>query len=74
MEYKINKELLSNSLEMCTGSYVEEGRPLAPKGTKCKSPCIYKGGLWGASYCLTNLTDKANGWGAECVLCSGNIS
>ena len=59
---------------MCTGSYVEEGRQLAPKGTKCESPCIYDDpGRWGASYCKTNLTDKENGWGAECVLCSGNI-
>ena len=57
---------------MCTGSYTEEGKPLAATGTKCESPCIHEGGRWGASFCYTNLTDKENGWGAECVPCSGN--
>ena len=56
---------------MCTGSYTEVGRTLATKGTRCESPCIHKGGRWGASFCYTNLTDKENGWGAECVPCSG---
>ena len=70
LEIKLFKYHLS---EMCTGSYTEENRTLAAKGTKCEGPCIHKGGRWGASYCNTNLTDKENGWGAECVLCSGNI-
>ena len=58
-------------LDMCSGSYTHAEKTLAPKGTRCESPCIHKAGYWGASYCETNLTDKANGWGAECVPCSG---
>ena len=70
--YKLEIKLFKyNLLEMCTGSYTEVGRTLATKGTRCESPCIHKGGRWGASFCYTNLTDKENGWGAECVPCSG---
>ena len=61
--------------EMCTGNFVRED--LAPKGTKCVSPCIFRGGYWGTSFCWTNMTDMINndgyGWGAECVPCSGML-
>ena len=65
------KLLKYNLLDMCTGSYTDVGTTLAPKGTRCESPCIHKADRWGASFCYTNLTDKTNGWGAECVPCSG---
>ena len=67
-------------LEMCTGSVVEndKGESIAPKGTKCVSPCIFRADYYGASFCWTNLTDWMNnegyGWGAECVPCSGRFS
>ena len=61
---------------MCTGN-APEYEYLAPKGTKCVSPCIFRGGYWGTSFCWTNMTDMINndgyGWGAECVPCSGML-
>ena len=80
LSFDVYKEqlVMSNISGMCSGGYQEKGRSLAPKGTMCeheegKNPCIYAEGNWGASYCITNSADKDDGWGAECVPCSGII-
>ena len=54
--------------EVCTGNYEESnGVQRAAPGTKCKSDCIHKDGVWGSSYCYTE--DDKSQWGAECTLC-----
>ena len=52
---------------MCTGSFVENGRP--PLGTKCAKPCVQQSGRWGWSWCYTKQDESQ--WGAECVDCPG---
>ena len=52
---------------MCTGSFVENGRP--PLGTKCAKPCVQQSGRWGWSWCYTKQDESQ--WGAECENCPG---
>ena len=64
--------------DMCTGNFVEsdvsdsgDGKQRPTAGTKCVKPCVVESGRWGSSWCYTE--EDESQWGAECVLCSGDI-
>lgn len=53
---------------MCKGNFQEEEkRP--PAGTPCVGLCVMEAGIWGSSYCYTDLDEYQ--WGVECVSCQG---
>ena len=53
-------------LDMCTGSFQENGERPVPN-TKCIGSCIQDAGRWGKNYCYTN--EEKSQWGAECISC-----